>query len=79
MLIFRGAMSETCKEVIEVAARVARKAVKNMATIAFLVAVMPPMFVVGCVGTATIFVCETGGKIVEVAGGIYAQRKRRKR
>jgi hypothetical protein len=72
-------MNETCKEFVEVTAKLAGKAAKNVVTIAFFATVMPPMFVIGCIGTIAVFACETGGKVAEVAMGMHTQRKRRKK
>ena len=79
MLMFQDVMNEAYKEFVDVAAKLTGKAVKSAATIAFLVTVMPPMLVIGCVGTLTIFACETGGKVVEIVRGTRVQRKRRKK
>jgi Fe2+ transport system protein B len=72
-------MSETRKEFVEVTVKLAEKAVKAAATVAFLITVMPPIFAIGCIGTIAVFACETGGKVVEVAMGMHMQRKRRKK
>ena len=77
MRMFRGVMNEAYKEAAEIAGKVAGKTIKNVATIVFLVAVMPPIFVAGCVGTVVVFACETGEKIVEVGRGIKARRRKK--
>ena len=77
MPMFLGVMNEVCKEFVEVTGTVAKKTVKHAATFALLVTVMPPIFVLGCMGTAFVFACETGEKIMEVGKGIRERRRKK--
>ena len=70
-------VNETCKELVEISGALVVGTAKNIGTFALLMTVMPPIFIMGCVGTTAIFAYETSERIMEATK--VTQRGSRKR